>query len=112
MGIEAWWLGEVNRLKARGNVVVASAVLHSGPYIPAVAFNSRLPVDTSDLDLAPAPLDRVSASIKTVHGEVSSQWHRRAADGRIELAVTVPYNTDAEIWARPGRRAGSYRFNA
>lgn len=39
----------------------------------------------------------MSASIKTVRGEVSSQWHRRA-DGRIERAVTVPCNTDAEIW--------------
>ncbi|MFG2957532.1 alpha-L-rhamnosidase C-terminal domain-containing protein [Streptomyces sp. NPDC048291] len=67
---------------------------------------------------------------------MSSEWHRRA-DGRTELAVTIPYNTEAEIWvpaqgrpvsARPGAvpvcddtsggadhqvyraRAGSYRF--
>ena len=116
----------------------AYETLRIRPYIPAVAVNSRVPVDTSDLDLSPAPLDRVSASIKTVRGEVSSQWHRRA-DGRIELAVTVPYNTDAEIWVptqgKPVNvpdgvryvrddtsggaaykvyraKAGSYRFNA
>ncbi|WP_329267074.1 alpha-L-rhamnosidase C-terminal domain-containing protein [Streptomyces sp. NBC_01451] len=33
----------------------------------------------------------------TVRGQVSSEWRRRS-DGRIDLAVTVPYNMDAEIW--------------
>ncbi|MER5183744.1 family 78 glycoside hydrolase catalytic domain [Streptomyces sp. NPDC002896] len=108
------------------------------PYIPAAAVNSRVPKDTQDTDLSPATLDHVSASIDTVRGKVSSEWQRRP-DGRIDLAVTIPYNTEAEIWvptqgkpvtAPPGVaflrddtsggaaykvyrvRAGSYRFNA
>ncbi|MFH9551925.1 alpha-L-rhamnosidase C-terminal domain-containing protein [Streptomyces sp. NPDC017435] len=32
-----------------------------------------------------------------MRGKVSSQWRCRD-DGRIDLAVTVPYNTEAEIW--------------
>ncbi|MEU6511600.1 alpha-L-rhamnosidase C-terminal domain-containing protein [Streptomyces sp. NPDC046942] len=108
------------------------------PYIPSVAVNSRVPKDTQDTDLVPATLDHVSASIDTVRGTVSSAWRRRP-DGRIDLAVTVPYNTDAEIWVPTQGRpvaapagavfvrddassgaayqvyragAGSYRFNA
>ncbi|MFH9089879.1 alpha-L-rhamnosidase C-terminal domain-containing protein [Streptomyces sp. NPDC017673] len=108
------------------------------PYIPAVAVNSRVPNDTQDTDLAPATLDHVSASIDTVRGRVRSEWHRRP-DGRIDLTVTIPYNTEGEIWVptldRPvtaprgvshvrddtsggapykvhRARAGSYRFNA
>ncbi|WP_312870698.1 alpha-L-rhamnosidase C-terminal domain-containing protein [Streptomyces himalayensis] len=73
-----------------------------------------------------------------MRGKVSSEWHRRP-DGRIDLAVTIPYNTEAEIWVptqdKPvtaprgvafvrddtsggaaykvyRARAGSYRFNA
>ncbi|WP_240512528.1 family 78 glycoside hydrolase catalytic domain [Streptomyces griseoruber] len=116
----------------------AYATLRIRPYIPTVAVNSRVPKDTSDLDLSPATLDQVSASIDTVRGEVSSRWRRRA-DGRIDLTVTVPGNTEAEIWV-PTRNqpvtaprgvthlrddtsggaaykvyrahAGSYRFNA
>ncbi|MER6159350.1 family 78 glycoside hydrolase catalytic domain [Streptomyces sp. NPDC001868] len=108
------------------------------PYIPAAAVNSLVPKDTPDTDLAPATLDHVSASIDTVRGKVSSEWRRRS-DGRIDLAVTVPYNTEAEIWVpTQGKsvtaprgvafvrdetsggaaykvyraRAGAYRFNA
>lgn len=108
------------------------------PYNPAVAVNSRVPNDTQDTDLAPATLDHVSASIDTVRGRVRSEWHRRP-DGRIDLTVTIPYNTEGEIWVptldRPvtaprgvshvrddtsggapykvyRARAGSYRFNA
>lgn len=108
------------------------------PYIPAAAVNSLVPKDTQDTDLAPATLDHVSASIDTVRGKVSSEWRRRS-DGRIDLAVTVPYNTEAEIWVpTQGKsvtaprgvafvrddtsggvaykvyraRAGAYRFNA
>ncbi|NGN62590.1 family 78 glycoside hydrolase catalytic domain [Streptomyces sp. A7024] len=116
----------------------AYAALRIRPYIPAVAVNSRVPKSPSDTDLSPATLDHVAASIDTVRGRVSSEWWRRK-DGRIELAVTVPYNTDAEIWV-PTRgesvsaprgvafvreataggaayrvyraRAGAYRFNA
>lgn len=73
-----------------------------------------------------------------MRGKVSSEWHRRP-DGGIDLAVTIPYNTEAEIWVltqdRPvtaprgaafvrddtsggaaykvyRARAGRYRFNA
>ncbi|WOX15351.1 family 78 glycoside hydrolase catalytic domain [Streptomyces sp. N50] len=67
------------------------------PYIPTAAVNSRVPENTDDTDLSPATLDHVSASIDTVRGTVSSEWGRRP-DGRIDLAVTVPYNTGAEIW--------------
>ncbi|BBC31473.1 Hydrolase [Streptomyces graminofaciens] len=108
------------------------------PYIPSSPVNSRVPKDTQDIDLAPATLDHVSASIDTVRGEVSSEWRRRG-DGRIDLAVRIPYNTEAEIWVptqdKPvsaprgvtfvrdavsggaayrvyRARAGSYRFNA
>ncbi|WP_309484595.1 family 78 glycoside hydrolase catalytic domain [Streptomyces himalayensis] len=108
------------------------------PYIPSAAVNSRVPKDTQDTELSPATLDHVSASIETVRGKVSSEWHRRP-DGRIDLAVTIPYNTEAEIWVptqdKPvtaprgvafvrddtsggaaykvyRARAGSYRFNA
>ncbi|MFI2205675.1 alpha-L-rhamnosidase C-terminal domain-containing protein [Streptomyces sp. NPDC020192] len=116
----------------------AYASLRIRPYIPSAAVNSRVPKDTQDTDLAPATLDHVSASIDTVRGRVSSEWRRRP-DGRIDLAVTVPYNTEAEIWVpTQGRpvtaprdvvlvrddtsgdaaykvyraRAGAYRFNA
>ncbi|MDW6065534.1 alpha-L-rhamnosidase C-terminal domain-containing protein [Streptomyces sp. FXJ1.4098] len=75
----------------------AYASLRIRPYIPSVAVNSRVPKDTQDTDLAPATLDHVSASIDTVRGTASSRW-RRLPDGRIDLAVTIPYNTDAEIW--------------
>lgn len=67
------------------------------PYIPSAAVNSRVPENIEDTDLSPATLDQVSASIDTVRGEVSSEWQRRA-DGRIMLAVRIPYNTEAEIW--------------
>ncbi|MEU6352933.1 family 78 glycoside hydrolase catalytic domain [Streptomyces sp. NPDC047072] len=116
----------------------AYETLRVRPYIPSVAVDSRVPKGVDDTDLAPATLDEVSASIDTVRGRVSSRWRRRA-DGRIDLAVTVPYNTEAEIWVptqdKPvtaprgaaflrddtsggaaykvyRARAGSYRFNA
>ncbi|MGW1560866.1 family 78 glycoside hydrolase catalytic domain [Streptomyces sp. NPDC002144] len=75
----------------------AYETLRIRPYIPSAPVNSRVPTGVDDTDLSPAPLDHVSASIDTVRGRVSSQWRRRA-DGRIELAVTVPCNTEAEIW--------------
>lgn len=75
----------------------AYETLRVRPYVPSAAVNSRVPKNTEDTDLAPATLDQVSASIDTVRGKVSSEWRRRP-DGRIELAVTVPYNTEAEIW--------------
>ncbi|MFI9832307.1 family 78 glycoside hydrolase catalytic domain [Streptomyces sp. NPDC051913] len=116
----------------------AYETLRVRPYIPAAAVNSRVPKDTQDMDLSPATLDHVTASIDTVRGTVASEWRRRA-DGRIALTVTVPHNTEAEIWVptqdRPvsaprgvthlrddtsggaayrvyRARAGSYRFNA
>lgn len=116
----------------------AYASLRIRPYIPAVAVNSQVPKSTEDADLAPTTLDHVSASIDTVRGTVSSRWRRRE-DGKIDLAVTIPYNTEAEIWvptedkpviAPKGvtfvrddtsggaaykiyrARTGSYRFNA
>ncbi|MFD9042149.1 family 78 glycoside hydrolase catalytic domain [Streptomyces bottropensis] len=75
----------------------AYETLRIRPYIPSVAVNSRIPKDTQDTALSPATLDHVGAVIDTVRGRVTSRWRRRA-DGRIALAVTVPYNTDAEIW--------------
>ncbi|MEU6142719.1 family 78 glycoside hydrolase catalytic domain [Streptomyces sp. NPDC047081] len=116
----------------------AYETLRVRPYIPSVAVNSEVPKSVDDTDLSPATLDHVSSSIDTVRGTVASEWRRRA-DGRIDLAVTVPYNTEAEIWvptqdkpvsAPSGvthvrdessggaayavyrARAGSYRFNA
>ncbi|GAA3841518.1 hypothetical protein GCM10022403_087150 [Streptomyces coacervatus] len=116
----------------------AYETLRIRPYIPAVAVNSLVPNGTEDTDLSPATLDHVSASIDTVRGKVSSEWRRRG-DGRIDLKVTVPYNTEAEIWVPTQNqpvtaprgaafvrddtsggaaykvyraRAGSYRFNA
>ncbi|MFF4259911.1 alpha-L-rhamnosidase C-terminal domain-containing protein [Streptomyces sp. NPDC001663] len=74
----------------------AYETLRIRPYIPAVAVNSLVPNGTEDTDLSPATFDHVSASIDTVRGKVSSEWRRRG-DGRIDLAVTVPYNTEAEI---------------
>lgn len=116
----------------------AYETLRIRPHIPSVPVNSRVPKDTQDTDLAPATLDHVSACIDTVRGKVTSRWHRRP-DGRVELAVTIPYNTEGEIWVpTQGKpvtaprgvafvrddtcgqaaykvyraRAGSYRFNA
>ncbi|MES5817616.1 alpha-L-rhamnosidase C-terminal domain-containing protein [Streptomyces sp. RG80] len=118
--------------------VAACETLRIRPYIPELAVNSRVPKNTEDTDLDPATLDHVRAPIDTVRGTVSSEW-RRCPDGRIDLAVTVPHNTDAEIWVptrdRPvaaprgvdfvrddtsggaaykvyRARAGEYRFNA
>ncbi|MEU1553576.1 family 78 glycoside hydrolase catalytic domain [Streptomyces scabiei] len=116
----------------------AYETLRIRPHIPSAAVNSRVPKNVEDTDLSPRTLDHVSASIETVRGEVSSEWHRRA-DGRIDLRVRIPYNTEAEIWVptRGGAvtapegaafvrdatsggaayrvyraRAGVYRFNA
>ncbi len=116
----------------------AYETLRIRPYIPSAAVNSQVPKSAEDTDLAPTTLDHVSASIDTVRGKVSSEWRRRP-DGRIDLAVTIPSNTDAEIWVptqdKPvtaprgvthvrddtsggaaykvyRARAGSYRFNA
>ncbi|MBA2813363.1 family 78 glycoside hydrolase catalytic domain [Streptomyces sp. KM273126] len=75
----------------------AYETLRIRPRIPSAAVNSRVPENTEDTDLAPATLDHVSASIDTVRGRVSSEWRRRQ-DGRIDLAVTIPYNTEAEVW--------------
>ncbi|MER6976810.1 family 78 glycoside hydrolase catalytic domain [Streptomyces carpinensis] len=75
----------------------AYETLRIRPYIPSVPVNSKVPTSTADPDLAPAPLDHVAATINTVRGEVGSQWTRRA-DGRIELTVTIPQNTKAEVW--------------
>ncbi|MEU1555099.1 family 78 glycoside hydrolase catalytic domain [Streptomyces scabiei] len=116
----------------------AYETLRIRPYVPSVAVNSQVPTSVDDTDLSPAALGHVSASIDTVRGTVSSQWRRRT-DGRIALTVTVPYNTEAEIWVpTQGKpvlapqgvayvrddisggaaykvyraRAGAYRFNA
>ncbi|MFF5139375.1 alpha-L-rhamnosidase C-terminal domain-containing protein [Streptomyces sp. NPDC013157] len=116
----------------------AYRTLRIRPYIPAAAVNSRVPENTDDTVLSPATLDHVSASIDTVRRRVASEWRRRPGGG-IDLAVTVPYNTEAEIWVPtqgrpvtvPGgasfvrddtsggavhkvyrARAGSYRFHA
>jgi alpha-L-rhamnosidase len=50
----------------------------------------------------PTGLSRASASVETPRGELKSQWERR--DGAIELTVTIPGNTPAEVHvpARPG----------
>ncbi|MCX5521584.1 hypothetical protein OG342_01630 [Streptomyces bobili] len=87
---------------------------------------------------AAVPCNPSANWVRTVRGEVSSEWRSRP-DGRIDLAVTIPYDTEAEIWvpAQGGpvtaprglahvrddtsggaayrvyrARAGSYRFNA
>jgi hypothetical protein len=54
------------------------------PVHPSVAVNGRVPKDTQDTDLSPTTHDHVSASIDTVRGKVSSEWHRRP-DGRIDM---------------------------
>ncbi len=50
----------------------------------------------------PTGLTRASASIETPRGELKSQWQRR--DGAIELTVTIPGNTSAEVHV-PAARA-------
>ncbi|WP_338682668.1 family 78 glycoside hydrolase catalytic domain [Streptomyces acidiscabies] len=116
----------------------AYETLRIRPYIPSTPVNSRVPANVDDVDLSPTPLDHVSATINTVRGKVTSEWHR-LPDTRIALTATVPFNTDAEIWVptqgkpvtapkglKPARkdhsggaeyqvfrvRAGEYRFNA
>ncbi|MFE7392532.1 family 78 glycoside hydrolase catalytic domain [Streptomyces sp. NPDC057582] len=76
---------------------VAYETLRICPFIPSVPVNSKVPTSTTDTDLAPAPLNQVAASINTVRGEVASHWTRRP-DGRIDLTVVIPHNTDAEVW--------------
>ncbi|MFG1912131.1 family 78 glycoside hydrolase catalytic domain [Kribbella sp. NPDC048928] len=44
----------------------------------------------------PAGLDEVSASVRTVHGVVGSQWRRQ--DDGLHLTVTIPVNTTAEVF--------------
>ncbi|MEU3617917.1 family 78 glycoside hydrolase catalytic domain [Streptomyces sp. NPDC006872] len=63
------------------------------PYVPTVQGTSSVP-PAADVQSA---LDHVEGRIDTVRGTVASRWHRRA-DGRIRLTVTVPYNTEAEVW--------------
>ncbi|MER5347319.1 family 78 glycoside hydrolase catalytic domain [Streptomyces mirabilis] len=133
--VATWFYQSLAGIKPTAN---AYESLRIRPYIPTAAVNSRIPKNTDDTDLSPATLDHVSASIDTVRGAVSSEWGRRS-DSRIDLAVTVPYNTEAEIWVpTQGKpvsaprgaafvrddtsggapykvyrvRAGSYRFNA
>jgi alpha-L-rhamnosidase len=67
------------------------------PHIPSVAVNAEVPTSPTDTNLAKKTLDQVNASIDTVRGTVASSW-TRLADGRIGLTVTVPSNTQAEIW--------------
>ena len=82
----------------------AYATVRVRPRIPSVAVNAEVPTSVEDTDLATHTLDRVESSIDTVRGIVASSWTRRA-DGRIGLSVTVPSNTEAEIWVpTQGRR--------
>ena len=67
------------------------------PHVPSAAVNAEVPASVDDTDLATDTLDDVDASIDTVRGIVASSW-TRLADGRIGLTVTVPSNTEAEIW--------------
>ncbi|MFE7331835.1 family 78 glycoside hydrolase catalytic domain [Streptomyces sp. NPDC057565] len=76
---------------------IAYETLRIRPYIPSVSVNSKVPTSTSDTDLNPASLDHVAASINTVRGKVTSNWSRRT-DGRVTLKVTIPANTNAELW--------------
>ncbi|MEV5518661.1 alpha-L-rhamnosidase C-terminal domain-containing protein, partial [Streptomyces flaveolus] len=85
------------RLAGIRPISTAYESLRIRPYIPRAPVNSRVLKDVKDTDLSPVTLDHVSASINTVRGRVSSEW-RRCQDGRIDLAVTVPYNTEAEVW--------------
>jgi alpha-L-rhamnosidase len=72
-----------------------------------------VPTSVDDTDLATDTLDRVASSIDTVRGTVASSWTRRS-DGRIGLTVTVPSNTEAEIWVptqgRPVKAPAGARF--
>lgn len=44
----------------------------------------------------PSGLEQVSASVRTVHGIVGSQWEQR--DDGLHLTVTIPANTTAEVF--------------
>ena len=74
------------------------------PHIPSAAVNAEVPASVDDTDLATDTLDDVDASIDTVRGIVASSW-TRLPDGRIGLTVTVPSNTEAEIWVPTQGRA-------
>ena len=91
----------------------AYATVRVRPHIPSVPVNAEVPASVDDTDLATDTLDRVDASIDTVRGTVASSW-RRLADGRIGLTVTVPSNTEAEIWVptqgKPVRAPVGVRF--
>jgi alpha-L-rhamnosidase len=68
------------------------------PHVPSNEGTSSVPASVADEGHGTkSTLDRVSASIVTVRGRVSSAW-RRASDGRIVLRVCVPMNTPGEVW--------------
>ncbi len=73
------------------------------PYIPTVEGTSSVPSASASADggtgaaLETSTLDEVSASIDTARGTVASEWARNS-DGTIELSVTIPGNTPAEVW--------------
>lgn len=56
--------------------------------------------------MPPSGLERVSASLETPYGAVTSKWQRTA--GRFTLEVGVPVGTQAEIWVpSAGARASA-----
>jgi len=65
-------------------------------------------------DVPSRGIDRVSASTETIRGRVATRWER-AADGRVELEVTVPPNATGSVHV-PGERdarhvgSGTHRF--
>ena len=68
------------------------------PHVPASSGTSSVPASVADeLTGAKSTLDRVSASIRTPRGLVSSAWRRTPA-GRVDLRVCLPDNTPGEIW--------------
>jgi alpha-L-rhamnosidase len=68
------------------------------PHVPGNSGASSVPGSVADeLTGTKSPLDRVSASIRTPRGLVSSGW-RHTSTGRIDLRVCVPDNTPGEVW--------------
>jgi len=62
----------------------------------------------------PKGLEKISGSIDTIHGTVSSSWNHED-DGSFKLDVTIPSNTQAEVWvptggAQPTVEGGETKF--
>ncbi|MBK6017589.1 alpha-L-rhamnosidase C-terminal domain-containing protein [Streptomyces sp. MBT53] len=107
---EAWGGGSLNH-HYRSSVATwfyqeLAGITPTSPGYATVRVRPRVPLGDDYLKAVPTSPDDpgttgslgyVGARLRTPRGTVSSRW-RRGDDGQIDLTVTVPANTVAEVW--------------